>query len=75
MDLSRCGEVRLADCRGTIEEHLFPGKGTIDFPRVFARIEKAGYKGHYMMAFGSLDDMLKGREVLAALAEQGLSGR
>jgi sugar phosphate isomerase/epimerase len=71
MDLSRCGEVRLADCRGTIEEHLFPGKGTIDFPRVFARIEKAGYKGHYMMAFGSLDDMLKGREMLAALAEQG----
>ena len=71
MDLARCGEVRLADCRGTIEEHLFPGKGTIDFPHVFARIEKAGYRGHYMMAFGSLDDMLKGREVLAALAERG----
>jgi sugar phosphate isomerase/epimerase len=75
MDLSRCGEVRLADCRGTIEEHLFPGKGTIDFPHVFARIEQAGYKGHYMMAFGSLDDMLKGREVLAALAAQSLPGQ
>jgi sugar phosphate isomerase/epimerase len=75
MDLSRCGEVRIADCRGTIEEHLYPGEGTIDFPSVFARIEKAGYQGHYMMAFGSLDDMLRGRETLAAFAEQGLKRR
>jgi hypothetical protein len=38
---------------------------------VFARIGKAGYQGHYMMAFSSLDDMLRGRETLTAFAEQG----
>ena len=71
LDMKRCGEVRLADCRGTHEEHLKPGEGTIDFPAMFAAIEKSGYRGHYMQAFGSLDDMLKGRETLAGLAEQG----
>jgi sugar phosphate isomerase/epimerase len=39
LDLERCGEVRLADCRGTHEEHLRPGEGTIDFPAMFAAIE------------------------------------
>jgi sugar phosphate isomerase/epimerase len=72
LDLTRCGEVRLADCRGTHEEHLKPGEGTIDFPAVFAAIEKSGYRGHYMQAFGSLDDMLWGRDTLAGLAERGL---
>jgi sugar phosphate isomerase/epimerase len=71
LDMKRCGEVRLADCRGTHEEHLRPGEGTIDFPAMFAAIEKSGYRGHYMQAFGSLDDMLKGRQTLAALGEQG----
>jgi len=72
LDLERCGEVRLADCRGTHEEHLRPGEGTIDFGAMFAAIEKSGYRGHYMQAFGSLDDMLWGRDTLAALAEKGL---
>jgi len=71
LDMRRCGEVRLADCRGTHEEHLRPGEGTIDFPAMFAAIEASGYRGHYMQAFGSLDDMLKGRETLAALAAKG----
>jgi sugar phosphate isomerase/epimerase len=62
MDLRRCGEVRLADSHGRYEQHLRPGEGTIDFARMFRRIEGAGYRGHYMMAFGTLDDMLKGRE-------------
>ena len=64
MDLGRCGEVRLADSHGRHEQHLRPGEGTIDFARMFARIEGGGYRGHYMMAFGSLDDMLEGRERL-----------
>jgi sugar phosphate isomerase/epimerase len=71
LDMKRCGEVRIADCRGTHEEHLKPGEGTIDFPAMFAAIEKSGYRGHYMQAFGSLDDMLEGRETLAGLAEKG----
>ena len=71
LDMKRCGEVRLADCRGTHEEHLRPGEGTIDFPALFAAIEKSGYRGHYMQAFGSLDDMLKGRQTLADLGDKG----
>jgi sugar phosphate isomerase/epimerase len=74
LDMKRCGEVRLADCRGTHEEHLKPGEGTIDFPAMFAAIEKSGYRGHYMQAFGSLDDMLKGRQTLAQLGDKGASG-
>jgi sugar phosphate isomerase/epimerase len=62
LDLKRCDEVRLADCKGDKEEHLRPGEGTIDFARMFRRIEAMGYRGHYMNAFGSLDDMLAGRE-------------
>lgn len=72
LDMRRCGEVRLADCRGTHEEHLKPGEGTIDFPAVFAAIEASGYRGHYMQAYGSLDDMLEGRELLAQLAKEGV---
>ena len=71
LDMKRCGEVRLADCRGTHEEHLRPGEGTIDFPAMFAAIEKSGYRGHYMQAFGSLEDMLRGRDTLAGLAQKG----
>jgi sugar phosphate isomerase/epimerase len=70
LDIGRCGEVRLADCRGTVEEHLFPGQGTIDFPAMFARIEGEGYRGHYMLAFGSLDDMLAGRDTLSAMVRK-----
>ncbi len=68
MDLARCGEVRLADSHGRYEQHLSPGEGTIDFTRMFGRIEGGGYRGHYMMAFGSLDDMLRGREHLVRAA-------
>ncbi|HET7297442.1 MAG TPA: TIM barrel protein, partial [Burkholderiales bacterium] len=71
LDMRRCGEVRLADCRGTHEEHLRPGEGTIDFPAMFAAIEESGYRGHYMQAFGTLDDMLEGRALLAQLAKEG----
>jgi sugar phosphate isomerase/epimerase len=67
-DLARCGEVRVADNRGDKEDHLFPGKGTIDFRGMFDQIEGAGYRGHYMLAFGSIDDMKAGRDALLQLA-------
>ena len=70
-DLARCGEVRLADNRGDKEEHLQPGEGTIDFKAMFDAIEGAGYPGHYMLAFGSIEDMKKGREYLVAAAKAG----
>ena len=70
LDIGRCGEVRVADCRGTIEEHLKPGEGTIDFGAMFRRLERMGYRGHFTTAFGSLQDMIVGREYLAREAEK-----
>ena len=70
-DLGRCGEVRLADNRGNREEHLYPGEGTIDFRAMFDQIERAGYQKHYMLAFGSIEDMRRGRDDLVAIAGRG----
>ena len=60
--------MRLADCHGTVEEHLCPGQGTMDFAGMFARIEAKGFKGHYMNQFGTLQDMLDARPYLVAEA-------
>lgn len=66
MPIDRVREVRLADCfRNGVEQHLRPGDGDFDFPDMFWRMEAKGFAGHYMAAFGSLDDMLEGRERLA----------
>ncbi len=68
LDIKRCDEVRLADCwRNGKEEHLKPGDGDFDFPGLFRRLDALGFAGHYMNAFGSLDDMIAGRERLARL--------
>ena len=76
IDIGRVAEVRLADCfRNGHEVHLPPGHGDLDFPDLFRRMEVKGFRGHYMNAFGSLEDMLNGRETLARLAEKaGING-
>jgi sugar phosphate isomerase/epimerase len=72
LDFGRVEEVRLADCRRNgVEEHLKPGEGDIDFADMFRGIESEGFTGHYMNAFGSLDDMLAGRDELVRLAGTG----
>ncbi len=69
LDMARVAEVRLADCwRNGHEAHLQPGEGDLDFADAFARIEAKGFAGHYMNAFGSLDDMLAGRDALVRQA-------
>ena len=69
LDMTRVAEVRLADCwRNGDEVHLPPGAGDLDFADMFRRIEVKGFTGHYMNAFGSLDEMLAGREELVRLA-------
>jgi sugar phosphate isomerase/epimerase len=69
LDMTRVEEVRLADCwRNGFEVHLKPGAGDLDFADMFLRIENKGFAGHYMNAFGSLDDMLTGREDLVRQA-------
>ncbi|MCB1715468.1 MAG: sugar phosphate isomerase/epimerase [Candidatus Competibacteraceae bacterium] len=64
----RLGEVRLADNNGEYELHMFPGDGIIDFQDTFARIEGLGYTGHYMCNFGTPEDMLRGRQIMAEAA-------
>jgi sugar phosphate isomerase/epimerase len=66
--LDRVVEVRLADCfRNGKEEHLPPGRGDFDFVILFQVLASRGYQGHYMNAFGSLDDMLQARSKFAAM--------
>ena len=73
MDMSLCEEVRVADNNGEYEIHKKPGTGNVDFGEIFWLIESSGFKGHYMNGFGSLDDMLEGREYLLERAvEQGI---
>ena len=62
MPVDRLEEVRIADNNGEYEVHLYPGDGIIDFADMFYRVEATGFPGHYMTAFGTLDDMLIGRE-------------
>jgi sugar phosphate isomerase/epimerase len=65
LDFKRVREVRLADCfRNGFEVHLPPGKGNVDFSRMFKLIEGKGYRGYYTNAFGTLDDMLAARATL-----------
>jgi sugar phosphate isomerase/epimerase len=75
IDWARVEEVRLADClRNGFEVHLKPGAGDLDFADLFRRVEATGFRGHYTNAFGSLDDMLQGRDELVRLArEAGVS--
>ena len=66
--LHRVHEVRLADCfRNGQEQHLIPGEGDFDFSALFNALEAKSYSGHYMNAFGSLDDMLQARRLFAGL--------
>ena len=64
MGMDRCEEVRVADNNGEYELHMHPGEGTVDFVDMFRRIERAGFTGHYMCGWGTLDRMLAGRDYL-----------
>jgi sugar phosphate isomerase/epimerase len=65
----RVAEVRLADCfRNGHEQHLRPGEGDFDFGDMFRRIEATGFTGHYMNAFGSVEDMQAARDVFVCAA-------
>ncbi|MBV9899062.1 MAG: sugar phosphate isomerase/epimerase, partial [Chloroflexi bacterium] len=62
--VSRIGLVLVADNRGRYEEHLLPGQGTMDFTRLFGRLEGDGYRGPYILTFGNRDQKLAGRQYL-----------
>jgi sugar phosphate isomerase/epimerase len=71
--VDRIGEVRLADNRGTIEEHLYPGTGNMDFAGLFRSLESRGYTGHYMQDYTTVQDMLSGRDIVASIADEALT--
>lgn len=73
MDVSRIGEVRLADNWGTVEEHLYPGTANMDFAGVFRMLESRGYRGHYMQDYMNIDEMFSGRDILARIADETLA--
>lgn len=68
--IDRVDEVRLADNHGEYEIHLKPGEGTMDFGAMFKRLEERGFAGHFMNAWGTLDDMLAGRDYLVERARE-----
>lgn len=57
----RIGIVMMADCHGTVEEHLPPGQGNLDFGQLIGRLERSGYTGPYFLTFGPKDALLAGR--------------
>ena len=67
---NRLGEVRMADNNGEYELHMQPGTGIIDWKKMFNLVEATGYEGHYMNAFGSLEDMLEGRNDILILDDK-----
>ncbi len=67
--VDRMREVRVADNLGDKEHHMFPGEGSIDFRALFTRLEGMGYQGHYTNGFGTLDDMVRGRDYLVSEAK------
>jgi len=68
MPFGRCREVRLADNNGEYEIHMKPGEGIIDFGATFKRIEGQGFDGHYMNAWGTVEDMYAGRDYMVRAA-------
>lgn len=68
--LERVEEVRLADCfRNGHEQHLRPGEGDFDFGALFSLLEGRGYRGHYMNAFGTIEDMEQARHDMVRMAQ------
>ncbi len=65
--IERIGEVRLADNDGDYEIHMIPGEGNIDFSSCLNRLESAGYRGHYSMAYGDNDEKIASRDHLSSL--------
>jgi sugar phosphate isomerase/epimerase len=67
----RLGQLRLCDSRGTVEEHLPPGEGTIDFEQMFRELERNGWAGPCIMSFGPDEARIAARDRFA----RALDGR
>jgi sugar phosphate isomerase/epimerase len=68
---ARIGQVRLHDTHGRYEEHLMPGRGIVDFRRVFRRLAALGYDGPFTLDFGTPDDRAAWRDTFATWLAEG----
>jgi sugar phosphate isomerase/epimerase len=71
--VERLGIVMMADCHGTVEEHLWPGQGNIDFGALITRLERSGYGGLYFLTFGPKDALLAGRAHVVERAREAIA--
>jgi len=69
LPMDRCQEVRVADNNGEYELHMAPGEGIIDFSATFKLIENLGFTGHYMNAWGTVQDRIEGRQYMVNAAQ------
>lgn len=72
--VDRVGQVRLNDTNGDYEDHLLPGRGIVDFRRVFRRLAERGYSGPFTLDFGSPDERASWRDTLAGWLAEASSG-
>jgi sugar phosphate isomerase/epimerase len=49
--------VHAADNDGQTNQHLTPGKGTVDWDGVFGALKKHGYAGHVAVDVGHVPDL------------------
>ena len=60
--VARIAQVRITDNHGDYEVHLVPGKGNIDFPDLFRRLDALGYAGPFSLDFGTDEDKVRIRD-------------
>lgn len=64
---SRIGGLHLHDNDGIVDRHWAMGKGTIDWVRVFSRLQEIGYQGSATIELRRLEDVVASKEHLQAI--------
>mgnify|MGYP006282590237 CR=1 FL=1 len=54
--------VHMHDNLGEQDEHLVPGRGTVQFSSLFRKMKEAGYEGPVILELPSYDDILAGKD-------------
>jgi sugar phosphate isomerase/epimerase len=65
----RIREVQLSDNRGTVDEHLAVGDGTLDFGALFRQLGRVGYAGPLIVELRDVEKKVRSRERLVAILE------
>jgi sugar phosphate isomerase/epimerase len=65
----RIGEVQLSDNRGTVDEHLTVGEGTLDFAALFRQLGAVAYRGPLVIELRDVEKKVTSRARLVAMLE------